>query len=184
MLQDEALWFLRIENSLAKELDLPGLSSGFHIIRNHRGWRENEKNIDYMWIVDVSRSFVGWGCIFTIKFNRHEFRGINNEEEIVRGVFVYGDNGEITNKYFEKEGIDFSDPIKQFSQWDLFDANRGITLDGISYRLLIRARNIDTVMALNNPNNASWRKWEQGLFDLGKTLAEKSKNTELIQLFE
>jgi hypothetical protein len=184
MLQDEAAWILRIESSLAKTLDLPGLRSGPHIIRNHRGWRQNEKEIDYTWIVNISRSFIDFGGVFTVKFNKHEFRDISNPEEIIRGVFTYNANGEFTNWYFEKDQTDFADSIKEFSQWNPFEANRGITLDGIYYQLLIRARNIDTVIAMNNPNSSSWRSWEQSLFELGKRLAEKSKSTELIQLFK
>ncbi|MES2731477.1 MAG: hypothetical protein V4714_07000 [Bacteroidota bacterium] len=174
----------KIENYIGRALNLSDLRSGIQIIRDARGWRQNEKSIDYIWIVRVSRSFIGFGGLVSVKFNQREFREIKNPEELVQGVFLEGAYGEITQSHFEVESTHFYDPIQKLPKFDLFDANQGVTLDGICYQFRVIANNIDTIISLNNPSSQSWKEWERHLFELGKRLSKKSQNTELIQLFE
>ena len=57
----------RIEISLATKLGLSNLKAGNIVIRDERGWRQNEKYIDHVWIVYIDRSFVGWCGIFPVR---------------------------------------------------------------------------------------------------------------------
>ncbi|MBT31004.1 MAG: hypothetical protein CMO01_15200 [Thalassobius sp.] len=70
------------------------------------------------------------------------------------------------------------------TSYDLFDANRGITLDGIGYEYLIFAPNTEIRISLNNPNSKNWKTWEKEIFSLGSRLAKKSEITELKEIFE
>src|SRR5688572_21127321 len=83
----------KLEKSIAAYLGLPKLISGGIVIRNEKGWRENEKSIEYIWIVKMALSFVGWGGLFAIKFNESKFREHLNKEELIQGVFISNDNG-------------------------------------------------------------------------------------------
>ncbi len=76
-----------IKKSLAFKFGLDGLYSGGHTIRNEKGWRDNEIGVDYIWIAKVSRSFVGFGGLITIKFNENEFRRIKNPEKLIQVSF-------------------------------------------------------------------------------------------------
>lgn len=174
-------FFRKIEKTLATSLGLSSLDTGFQVIRNNKGWRENEKMISYCWIVTVSRSFVGGGGLFAIKFNEHIFREQVNKEEVVQGVFSTNEHGvaKLYHKTSPDEMIDFSN----FFQLNLTEANSGITLDGVGYAIKIMAPNIDSFIQLNNPNTAEWRKWEAGIGAMGKAFAIESNDPDWIELF-
>lgn len=59
---EKLVYFQKIEKSIAAHLNLSELKNGIQIIRNEERVRENEVDIDYIWIVNIARSFVGWGC--------------------------------------------------------------------------------------------------------------------------
>ena len=97
----------KIEKSLCEKLNIPTLKSGNITIRNEKNWRENEKEIDYCWLINISKSFVGWCWIFSIKFNETHFRENNNPEKIVQGIFNTDKNGTIKNIFLENRGNHF-----------------------------------------------------------------------------
>ncbi len=175
-------YFRKLEKSLASYLGLSDLRSGGHVIRDKNGWRENEKSIDYIWIVQISRSFIGWGGIFSIKFNEIKFREHSNNEELVQGAFICNQEG--IEQVYSRTLQDLTKDIVGHFQFNLFEANKGITLDGVSYNVRVMAHNVDTFIQLNNPNTEDWRKWEQEVWTLGKELANKSDCQELVNLFE
>jgi len=175
-------YFQKLEKSLADNLGLTELRSGGQVIRNSKGWIENEKSIEYLWVVQISRSFVGWGGLFSIKFNENKFREHINKEELVQGVFICNQNG--IDKFYSRTLTGNEKDITSLFKFNLFAANSGITLDGVSYRLRIIAQNVDTFIQLNNPNTSEWKKWEQEIWTLGKQLSNKSNNQEMINLFD
>lgn len=172
----------RIEKQLAGKFGLAQLRSGGHTIRNEKGWRENEKEIEYVWIVGMSRSFVGWGGLFSIRFNENKFRDYDNPNELIKGIYIDNKDG-IDNLYFDIVR-DTTDKFAGILNFNLFEANKGIALDGVSYSVRIIARNIDTFIHLNNPNSGEWKEWEKMVWTMGRDLAERSGNLEMIQLFE
>ncbi|GGF01816.1 hypothetical protein [Flavobacterium limi] len=179
---DDFQLYQNIEKSLAYKLGIPEISSGIQVIRNENGWRENEKNIESIWIVLISRSFIGWGGIFSIKFNENNFREHLNPDELLQGIFLY-DNTGIKDLYTEKLP-NTPDEIVEIANFNLFDTGKGIPLNGISYNFHIITNNINASIKLNNPNTDDWKKWEEKIFDIGSKLSIKSNITELINLFE
>ena len=175
-------YFQKLEKSLADNLGLSELKSGGQVIRNSKGWRENERSIEYIWVVQISRCFVGWGGLFSIKFNENKFREHINAEELVQGLFICNQNG--IDKFYSRNISDNTKDITSLFKFNLFTASNAITLDGVSYNLRIIAPNIDTFIHLNNPNNSEWKKWEQEIWTLGKELANNSNQQEMINLFE
>ena len=107
----------------------------------------------------MDRYFVGRGGLITAKFNEHTFRGKKHPEELVQGVFSIGADRLIQEFYQEKTGS-HADQVIDCFQLDLFNANKGITLDGVSYRIHIMSNSIDTVVSVANPVTPHWRKWE------------------------
>ncbi|WP_378172610.1 hypothetical protein [Aquimarina sp. SS2-1] len=173
-----------MKKSLALKFGLDGLYSGGHTIRNEKGWRDNEIGVDYIWIAKISRSFVGFGGLITIKLDESEFRGIKNPEKLIQGIFLYDSKGKVTELYFEEQIEEFNDPVKKIDDLELFTANKRITLDGVSYEYNVIAQNIETHFSVNNPNTERWRNWEKEIWNLGNKLAQKSENEEMKQLFE
>jgi hypothetical protein len=175
-------FFQKIEKSLAAKLGLTELKSGIQIIRDNNGWRENEKSIRYIWIVTIARSFVGWGGVFSIQFNENKFRDLSNQEELIQGTFIL--NNDSVDQIYTKRSLDATYNITQFFKLNLFEANKGINTDGVSYNVKIIAPNIDTFIQLNNPNTDEWKKWETEIWTMGKKLARESNDKEMINLFE
>lgn len=175
-------FFQKLEKSLATKLGLTELKSGIQIIRDNNGWRENEKSIKYIWIVTITRSFVGWGGLFAIQFNENKFRDHSNQEELVQGIFISNHDG--VGQIYTNRSLDATSNVTQFFKLNLFEANNGITLDGVSYNVRIIAPNINTFIQLNNPNTEEWKKWETEIWAMGKKLASESNDKEMINLFE
>ncbi|AYB32148.1 hypothetical protein [Chryseolinea soli] len=172
----------RIEESLANAMGVPKLSSGWKTIRDDRGWRQDEKLIEYVWIVMMNRHSVGRGGLVTVRFNEHTFRGKKHPDELVRGIFSIGADNQIQEFYQEKTD-GHADPVIDCFQLDLFDANKGITLDGVSYRIHIISANIDTVIKVSNPVTSHWRRWEAEIQNLASTLVANSDSGKLTRLF-
>jgi hypothetical protein len=166
---------------LAENLGLSELKSGGQVIRNDKGWRENEKSIDYIWLVQISRSFAGWGGLFSIKFNENKFREHTNKEELTQGVFICNQSG--IEQVHTKTLSDVKKDIIEHFQFNLFEANKGITLEGVSYNVRVMAPNVDTFIQLNNPNTMDWSEWELKVQKLAVELANESDNQNLIDLF-
>ena len=79
---------------------------------------------------------------------------------------------------------EFEDKIRNLTTYDMFDANLGITLDGVGYEYLIFAPNTEIRMTLNNPNSESWKIWENEIWTISKKLAQDSEIEELNKIFE
>ncbi len=172
-----------IESSLANILGFTDLTTGRQIIRDHRGWRANEKEIDYIWITQISRSFVGSIGLITVKFNPNKFRELDNPEGILRCLFTWDSKGLITNFHKEEELYVYSDPIREMTELDLYDANKGMTF-GVEYRFKIISKGITTIINLNNPNSETWKKWVQNIWEICKKMSKNSGNIELIEMLE
>lgn len=175
-------FFQKLEKSIATKLGLTELKSGIQIIRDNNGWRENEKSIRYIWIVTIARSFVGWGGLFTIQFNENKFRNHSNQQELLQGIF--NSNNEGVGQIYTDKSFEATYNVTQFFKLNLFEANNGISLDGVSYNVRIIAPNIDTFIQLNNPNTEEWKKWETEIWTMGKKLAKESNDKEMMDLFE
>ena len=173
----------KVEKSLCEKLNIPTLKSGSITIRNEKNWRENEKEIDYCWLISISKSFVGWCWIFSIKFNETHFREKNNPEKIIQGIFTTDKNANIENIFLENRKSDFKDKIKEFKNHELFNANSRITLDGVSYKYLIYSKNTIVRIELNNPNSENWKNWEMLVNELGTELSKKSEIKEIEKIF-
>ena len=174
-------YFTTVEESLAASMGLSDLTAGRQIIRNEKGWRENEKNIAYVWIVAISKSFAGDCYIFSIKFIASKFRDVNNPEEIIQGIFTFQDS-HISNLYYETVKADENDIINTFN-FNLSDANKGITIDGVNYAIRVIALNTDTFVIVHNPNTTQWQQWEKSIWQFARKLAKSANNNEFSDLF-
>jgi len=173
-----------IKISLAFKFGLDGLYSGGHTIRNEKRRRDNEIEVDYIWITKMNRPFVGFGGLITIKFNKSEFRGIKNPEKLIQGIFLYDSKGKVRELFFEEQIDRINDPVWKINDLELFTANSGITLDGLSYEYNVIARNIETQISVSNPISEHWKNWEKEIWSIGNRLAQNSRNEEMKQLFE
>lgn len=186
LMQNELNKFLlhqKVEESLSVKLGIPSLRAGNITIRDHRDWRINEKQIEYCWLINISRSFVGWCWLFTIGFNETKFRGIVNPTELIQGIFTIDDNGAIADFYKITRDANFQDDVKGLTAYDLFSANPGIPLDGVGYEYIIFGHNSKVRMTLNNPDTKNWKIWEEAVWKLGADLSKRAGSRQLEEIF-
>lgn len=174
----------RLENELANRFRIKKFRSGGHTLRNERGWRENEIKIDYIWLITFDRAFFGKGGIIGVKYEENQFREIRNIDKLVKSIFSIDDKGKIESIYEEEERTNFSKIIQELNKIDLLEANKGVTLDGIIYRIKLVSMNIETIIEVNNPNHESWRNLEREFWRIGKEMSDKSGDEKLKKLFE
>jgi hypothetical protein len=174
-MEEQNLVHLRMEHkrrqAIAKALKLDYLHPSWTIIRNERGWRDNEKKIEYYWSIYISRSFIGWLTVFTIKFDETTFRDIHNKSELLHGIISLKPDGEVDQLYYETFDGDTIDEFKEISTCDLFDANNTITL-------------VESNIHLSNPDSKKWRAALDKVWELGASLASRSGNSEWIEFFK
>ena len=75
-------------------------------------------------------------------------------------IFTINKDRKLDSIFQEDENENFSNLIPAFKEIDLFEANRGITLDRITYQIKLISNNIKTTIEVNNPNHKSWKKFE------------------------
>ena len=167
---EEFQWRQKVEIAICSLTNVSNLSSGVQIIRNDKGWRVNEKLLDYSWNITIYRSFLGALTMFALKFDQHTFRDIRNQTELVTGIIELNSQGEIASSYITSTE-DISDTIAEVRSFNLFHGNMGITLDGTSYKVSIRSQNIESHISLNNPSSDEWLKVERQIYALGRKLA-------------
>ncbi|WP_196889803.1 hypothetical protein [Aureivirga sp. CE67] len=173
----------KVITSLCSKLDIPDLRAGHLTIRNEKNWRTNEMYIDYSWLVKITLS-LNECWIFSVKFNKTEFREFQNPEKLIQGLFTIDKQGEIDEFYKITKTDNFEDKVRNLKYYDLFDANPGITLDGVAYEYFVFARNTELRFSLNNPNSESWKIWEKEIWTIGGELAKKSEIECFKKMFE
>lgn len=170
------------EKAIAKDFGMVNLGANRHVIRDEKGWRTNERIIRHSWIVLVARSFVGWGGIFRIQYEASAFREIYNPEEVVTGIFIEGKDATINNLNYQRLEPDYPNPFNQL-KFELLNASENLTLDGVTYEMLINGKNIRSTIALNNPDSEHWETWEASILEYGYQLARHFQNDHLTNLF-
>ena len=173
----------KLETELADKFQLEGCRDGIHVIRNEEGWRDNEVDVDYGWIILFNSASFGKGGIVTIKFNENKFRKINNPEKLVRGIFSVDVDNKIQSFHKEDEKENFKDLIDEFNNLNLFNLNDGFIFDGIFFRIRAFSRETDVTIELYNPMDSNWQKLEQKFFEIGKMMSDNSGSSELKNLF-
>lgn len=182
----EQLQFIqKIETTIAQKIGLHELKHSWQVIRNEKGWRENEMYIEHAWVVIVDRASVGTGGLFSIKFRETHFREHDNPEKLVEGIFfIHKEAHSDIDIYFETAKQGTRDKIADMESFNLFRVNQGFTIDGVSFTFRIMANNIEATLRLNNPWGETWKNWTQEVQSMGERLAAQSNNPDLIKLFE
>lgn len=183
--EEEIKLYQRLEDSLAQNIGLPKLNCGNVVIRNEKGWRENEKLIEYIWVVAFHHAVGRSGGIINVKYNDSKFRDKSNPEELLEAIFLMKSDGRIKNLYIEKtEEKEREEVFDEFKNLNLMEANKGITIDGIHYWIHLIFPNTDIVIKAGNPNHQTWKIWEEKLWNKWNTLSINSKDNEKIKIFD
>lgn len=174
--------FDKLEASLACELGLSYLNSGFQIIRNDRGWRENEIDVEHIWIVEIFRSFVGQIGLFSVKFNESEFRGHVNPKKTIQGIFFFNDS-KIEHIFIDNTLLN-ADELTNSFKFNLLEGNTGNSLGSVGYTVRIITNGVNSYVEANNPISENWQKLESELYSMGGKLADKSKIEQFTDFFK
>ncbi|TPN87410.1 hypothetical protein [Aquimarina algicola] len=179
-----------IISSLSTKLGLPTLESGICIIRDELNWRVNEKEINYCWLV---KHFMGpmskeW-WLFSIKLEESDFRGLENPELLIQGIFTADIDGNIEDFYSDTQTQNFTDKIRDLTLNNMLDVfNRtafGVQMrDGNIYQYFIFSPGSNSSFFLNNPQSKDWVLWREQVRKTGCKLALESNIFNLIKIFK
>ncbi|WP_116789854.1 hypothetical protein [Flavobacterium psychrotrophum] len=165
------LYQLQREATIAEKLGLPKLDSGVLTLRDARGFRENEKFMEYFWVIDISVSFTGWFTIFGLKFKQHAFRKYTNAEELITGLYYSMGS----NEGFHTEtlvGDKIKDTISEHHNFNLTDpGNQHTAIAEVSYNLHICNPHLNTFISTRNPQSEDWKNWEDIVWKLASKLS-------------
>jgi hypothetical protein len=172
-----------LETTIALLLNIEDLHVGSHVIRNEKGWRDNERKIEYSWTVRIWNQILGEIVIFCVKFAANKFRDIDNPEELVQGLLNLDANQNIDNHYAERYLDGIYDEFHVQESFKLFECNPNIILDGTSYDLHIIAQNINSRISFYESDISEWKAIELIFKKIGKKLSEGSNNQVFIDFF-
>ena len=172
-----------IEEQIAKAVKLSRFSDGLQTIRNEKGWRENELDVEYCYLINLARSFIGFGGLFSIKLNHSKYRLTENPEALIQGIYTL-ENEKVKEIYFEKNLSNFEDKLNSTIELDIFNSKKGLTIDGDSFIYSIHSNQLKAIISFSNPNQENWNKWLDSFFITGNEIAIKSNIKPLIELFK
>ena len=163
---------------LTKALALPELRCGRHALRDHRGWLDDEIDVDYCWHALVMPSFHPWAAVGLIQTVESEFRGRKHSAIIRAAAVIFGNEPGHVGPCASTELQ--SDPLARvIDAVRLLPRRETISLDGIAYRLCTSDYEIDTTVQIRNPQAPSVRAIEQALFQVAQNIQEQTNNNEL-----
>ena len=171
---------------MAALLGLPHWSAGQHVVRNDRGWRDDEIRTCYIWSAAIMPSFHQSVLIGLAAFDESEFRGIKHEACLRAGVLT-----------MEKPTCSaLADPadwlglsVTAVVEVDAVAVALGAVglvskedhswLDGIGYRMHIQCADLESHLRFSNPTHDSWRAVEMALFGLAGEVGRQSGDRQL-----
>lgn len=187
MKSSEKLMTPDIKKQIALKIGLSELDiAGITIIRDDRGFRINEKDIEYFWILSYNHlnGLDNYG-LFTIKFKESNFREFKNPKEMIPGIFNL-DNDKIDIIHFESSTLNFDDQIAtKFNELDFFYSENMIENEIPSIiKFLIESKNISANIESQYIKNKKWTDWNDEIIKVSKSISKKSKNSILQKIAE
>ena len=163
---------------LSQTLGVPELRCGTQILRNQKGWRDDEIEVDYLWYALVMPSFHPRAAIGMAHMDESEFRG-KKHPAVIRAAVVISDRGkdQVGSSTFAEVT---EDPLVEAIRGvELLPENRSLCLDGICYELRTSGWEIDATLRIRNPQTATLRAIEQSLFQVVSTVQKQTGNDKI-----
>lgn len=185
MIIHDIQWRENMEKAIAQRLNLASLASGTQIIRNEKGWRTNEKSVEYAWFSYINHQPKSYYAgLFSIKLKPSDFRGIINQEELVQGIFTFDANGNIIHFHFETNKNDFYDPIRASTCFDLFAHDIDNKSDYVVLNFNINTLGTHSAITTNGSGSFFANNFREEIFKMGKQFAANSNNESMMLFFQ
>jgi len=135
---------------------------GRHIVRDDRGWRIRDIQVQSMWLASIQPSFDPTAYLMVMHTDAQP-----------RGFFCFRGTDslpDIQGEPFECPGLD--DKVSaSLKHVDLCPRDRSLCLDGIGYSLHVRTTAVDADLQFYNPRADSLRSVERALFAVAESIA-------------
>lgn len=156
-------WTIEI---VTKALGLEDLRTGRHARRDERGLRVDTLIVEKLWLAEIRPAFMNPACLAFFLIDKQQFAVFAIKEEPAARLF-----GPI-------EG-DWIRPIARVMQHlDVWSANGGISLDGISYSLFTETRDAQFALCFTTPHVDSLKNLGEILLRLAERVsASDTTNT-------
>jgi hypothetical protein len=147
--------------------------AGRHILRDQRGWKTGDFQAKYIWVATIRPAFLRPFYLATLK---------TNDQYLCLGCAQNSDKRPILTR--KPETFDLaSDQVRetlQESRFDLF--NGGMSLDGVSYSLALRAMSVEFDLEFSNPADEGLAALARSLWSMAVIFAQRFEvMTELVE---
>ncbi len=175
--------YTNFKAAAAKALGLENLHRGTHILRDHRGWRDDEIWVDYVWQAFVLPSFDPPAMMAFVRTRESVFRG-KQHPRTQKGVMCLCDGSDNSNvTCFIADNIE--DTITSlFQSINLVPDNQQISIDGIGYLFDFSGAEISSTVNIRTPCYPLFRNIEATLFSFADAIFHSSKDKRLKQYLE
>ncbi len=157
---------------LANLFGLEDLRAGRHPLKNSpHGEPSGSLWVKYLWTVEIMPSFDENSILCAVKV---EGEHSTNAQRWIRILYATPN----THQVFEVDEDPLSDGLGNF---DLVPEIKHLTLDGISYKLIVESLAVRSVMLFSNPSTGKLRDFESRCYSAAAKLVGTSSNLELKQ---
>ena len=163
---------------LTRLLGISELRTGRHILRDERGWRDDETWVTRLWHAKIMPSFDDWGLVGLAEFSESEFRG-RHHPACMKAAVVTFEQGSDVPRVSEWAELP-SDPLRALVRAvDLMPEDQSRCLDGISYMLTIDGSELSTRLCLSNPTQPGLVAVQAALLEVCERVQEATQSKAL-----
>lgn len=167
-----------IQDELKALLDafkLDRFGVGRHIVRDERGWRVRDIQVQSVWLARIEPSFHPTAYLMVM-----------HADEWPWALFCVRDTDSMLNIQGEPVAcftLDdrVSDTLKHL---DLLSSNQSVATDGIGYSLLVRTWAVSADLQFFNPTTESLRSLEHALFEVAESIARITERPDMADYLE
>jgi hypothetical protein len=147
------------------------------VLRAPTGCLEDKLRVGYLWHAIVMPSHHPWAAVGTAYIEESEFRG-KHHPSILRSAVVLCAWEHVQVTDWAATQVD-NDPLAEAIRGVKLLAEDTICLDGIGYILYTSEFETNETIEIINPRQPSLRAIEQALFQVARTVQEKTRNEQI-----
>jgi len=156
---------------LLAAFNLEDFRGGRHILRDERGWRIRDIQVESIWLARIEPSFDQVSYLMVVHHDKQP-----------QAIFCFAGADSlpnVTTKPVDCPGLD-DRIVASLKHIDLLSSNDELSLDGIAYSLDVCTSSLSARLMFANPKTESLRSVERALFEVAESVAHVMASSELI----
>jgi len=155
---------------LLDAFNLEDFRGGRHILRDERGWRIRDIQVESMWLARIEPSFDQLSYLMVVHADKQP-----------KALFCFGGTDGLPKISAEPVDCPALDDriVATLKHLDLLSSNDELSLDGIAYSIHVCTSSLSAGLTFANPKTESLRSVERALFEVAESVAGVMERSEL-----